>query len=254
MNFSKRGKVTIWVIVAVAIVAVIGFIFFISGRPTLISGAQINPNSYIDTCMKDAAAEALEKMLPQGGFVDANGNSKMHDDIDVSYLCYTSSYYFPCINQHPAYLNELKNEIVNYVQPRTEQCFNDMKTAMEKQGYSVTFDSPVSLDAEIMPEKVRVSAARKMSAAKQGTTQAYSDFEAEIPSSLFELANVAVKIVNDEAQYCTFGYVGYMAAYPQFDIQLDRMSDSTKIYTIKDLDTNNEMNIAIRGCASAPGF
>ena len=39
-----------------------------------------------------------------------------------------------------------------------------------------------------------------------------------------------------------------MNLHPGYLIQLKVMSDSTKIYSIKYKDTQEEMNIAIRGC------
>jgi hypothetical protein len=253
MNWGKRGQVTVWVIVAIAIVAIVGFIFFISGGPGLLAGPEINPQAYIEKCMKDATAEALDKMLPQGGFVEPGENSKIYNDVKVAYLCYIGSYYYPCINQHPAYISEIKTEILNYVKPKAEQCFSDMKTQLEKNGYSVSFDSPLTMNVELMPGKARVGADRKLSLRKQGEARTFDEFKSEVVNPIYDLANVATRIVNDEARYCSFEYVGYMAVYPSFEIKLYRMSDSTEIYTIKDKDSGKELNIAIRGCASLPG-
>lgn len=252
MNWEKRGQVTIWVIVAIAIVAVMSLIFFISGGPTLITGPEINPQAYLDKCMKDAAEDALGIMLPQGGFIQPK-SSKIHDDINVTYLCYTDSYYFPCINQHPAYISELREEILNYVKPKTEQCFNDMKSALEKKDYSVTFNSPLTMEIGLVPDKVKISAERDVVIKKQEETRTFKNFESEVISPLYNLANVAIEAVNSDIKYCGFAYVGYMVLHPEFDIRLDRMSDATKIYTIKDIKSGKELNIAIKGCVSVPG-
>ena len=63
-----------------------------------------------------------------------------------------------------------------------------------------------------------------------------------------------MEISNQEAKYCYFEYVGYMLLYPKMDIEKFAMSDSTKIYTLKDKKSDKEMNIAIRSCAIPPGI
>ncbi|HLC52957.1 MAG TPA: hypothetical protein VJK03_00280, partial [Candidatus Nanoarchaeia archaeon] len=64
---------------------------------------------------------------------------------------------------------------------------------------------------------------------------------------------VAIEISSQEAKYCYFEYVGYMILHPEFDIQKTALSDSTKIYTIKDIRTEEVMRIATRSCAIPPG-
>lgn len=249
MSWGQRGQVTIWVIVAIAIVAVMGLIFFISGGPTLLTGQEINPQAYISSCMKDAAEEALDIMLPQGGFIQPK-SSRIYNDINITYLCYTDSYYFPCINQHPAYISELREEVLNYVKPKTEQCFNDLKKELEKRDYSVAFNSPLTMEVELVQNKVKLSAERDVVVKKQEETRTLSKFEDEVISPLYNLANAAIDAVNSEVKYCGFEYIGYMLIHPEFDIRLDRMSDATKIYTIKDINSGKELNIAVRGCVS----
>ena len=68
-------------------------------------------------------------------------------------------------------------------------------------------------------------------------------------SSLYELVRIAVDIVRNEARFCYFEYLGYMNLYPRYNIHLKVFSDSTEVYSIKDEYTQEEMNIAIRGCA-----
>lgn len=254
MSLGKRGQITMFIIAAIAIVVIIALVVLLKGGVQVLAGPEINPNLYISNCMKTATTDALDKMLPQGGFVNTENNSKMYNNTKVAYICYTKGNYLPCVNQHPDYLADLKNELVSYVQPKTEQCFDSLKTELEREGYSVSFDSPLAVTADIMPEKVTMKAERQMTTTKQGQAKRYDEFEIEIITPLYDLANVAIEIASQEASYCYFEYLGYMLGYPQFFIKYDKMSDSTKIYQITDKPSGKTLNIAIRGCAIPPGF
>ena len=85
-------------------------------------------------------------------------------------------------------------------------------------------------------------------------TRDFEKFDFQFSSPIFNLANIAIEIADQEAKYCYFEYVGYSIIYPRYQISLFTMSDSTRIYTIKDTKTKKEMNIAIRGCALPQGL
>ena len=76
-------------------------------------------------------------------------------------------------------------------------------------------------------------------------------------SPLFDLANIAREIVNQEAKYCNFEYLGFMLFYPRFNIDKKAVGSAettSKIYIIEDRATNKRLFIAIRSCAIPPGF
>ena len=125
----RRGQIAIWVIIAVMLVATIAIFFLIARKAVSPSGSfsdEQSPKAYIERCARDAIDEAVGIMLPQGGFVNPTNFIKK-DEIKISYLCRNSGNYLHCINQHPMYLNEMKLEIKNYIRPKVEKCFLDLK-------------------------------------------------------------------------------------------------------------------------------
>lgn len=252
---NRKGQVAVWVIIAIFLVASISLFFFIERRvsvPTEVVAGEMNPKQFIDKCVRKYANEAVDIMLPQGGFINP-GHSKLYKNTNVGYLCYNSGNYNPCINEHSVLINEIKEEIKNYINPRVEQCFNDYKREIERRNSIVKF-SEMSLDVEIVPGRIFVNIERNATISINEQSYSYNTFNIEIINPIYNLARVAMEIASQEAKYCYFEYVGYMILYPEFKISRDVMSDSTEIYAIKDKKSEKELNIAIRSCAIPPVF
>jgi len=151
------------------------------------------------------------------------------------------------------FLNEMKTEIANYGMPMIEQCFSNLKNEMEKRNYDVELGM-MDIDVSFGPDRVFLDLIRKIKLTKNDEVQSFDNLKIEIISPLYNLGLVAIEIASQEAKYCYFEYVGYMILYPRFSIDKFAMSDSTKIYSIKDKKTEKELNIAIRSCAIPPGI
>lgn len=249
---NKRGQVAIWVIVAIVIIGLILVLFSINRESIIPSSEELEVNSFVSKCVKESVNEASELMLSQGGFVEP-ANYKMYKYTKIEYLCENTGYFKPCINQHPLLLKEMQKEIFDFTQPKIEQCFTTLTAELEDRGYTVD-QSALALGVEIGPGSVYANINKSISVTKNEKTQSYNDFKIEVNNPMYELANVAINIANEEALYCYTEYVGYMLLYPRYDIEKFTMSESTKIYTIKDKYSQKEMNIAIRGCAIPPGL
>lgn len=249
---NKKGQVTIWVIVAIVIVGMIILFFALRRLPQLPAKEVFEPQQYIEKCAKDSVNEAVGQMLPQGGFLEPK-SFKLYNRTKITYLCENAGYFRPCIQQHPMFINEMGKEILGYIEPRMENCFESMKKDVEDRKGSVEMEK-MNLSVSMAPGRIFVDVERKTRVTEGGSTKAYNSFNAEVLSPLYNLANVAIEIANNEAKYCYFEYVGYMILHPGLDIRKFMLSDSTKLYFIKDKQTGETMNIAIRGCAIPAGM
>lgn len=252
---NKRGQIAIWVIIA--LILVVSIILFLlierkTSSPTEVIVKEVNPKQYIDQCVRNYVKEAVDIMLPHGGFVEP-GHSKLYNNINVSYLCYNKGNYLPCINQHPMLMGKIQSEIKSYIEPRVGMCFEDLKRELEKRKSSVSLGE-MTIDVSLAPGKVYVYVDREFVVSKNAVSSRFEKFDVEMFNPVYDLSNVAIKIANDEAKYCYFEYVGYMILYPEFKITKFPMSDSSIIYSITDKKSGDEMNIAIRGCAIPPGI
>jgi len=249
---NRKGQVTLWVVIAIAIVATILLLFFIQRGPVLDSAKEENPESFIQKCVRKHVGDAIDIMLPHGGFIEPE-NTVLHNNIEVVYLCENIGNYLPCVNQHPMYINEIKEEIRSYVDPRVDECFSDLKREFETRQTEIELGEQNILVA-LGPDRVNLEVQRKTTISRGGETRVIDNFKVETINPLYDLAIVASEIASQEAKYCYFEYVGYMVLHPRFDIRVSLEEDSIRIYTIGDKKTGKELNIATRSCGLPPGI
>ncbi len=248
----RKGQLAIWVIISIVIVAVIGTFFIIQKKPTSSGSQEFDVHQFIVKCTAQHADEALNIMLPQGGFI-APQDYKRSNYTDVVFLCKNIGYFKPCINQHPLLIKEMSEEIQKYIEPRIEQCFSLLQEELKRKNYEVQLGG-MELKVSLAPETVYIDIARRLTLAKDEYLKTIEEFPVIIKNPVYDLGTVAQIIASQESTYCYFEYLGYSLLYPRWDIRKFTMSDATKIYTIMDKKTNKFMNIAIRGCAIPPGI
>jgi hypothetical protein len=249
---NRKGQVAIWVILALVLAAAIILFFALERLPLGIQAAEFEPAKSVEGCIKESIAEAVSKMLPQGGFIQPK-NFVSYNKTNIEYLCENPYYFSPCTSQHPMLISEMNREIKEYILPFVEECFEGMREEAERRGYSVEMKE-MNLSVEMAPGRIYARISREFSTSRSGVSKITSDFDSEVLSPAYELANVAMEIAASEAKYCYFESVGYMLEFPQFDIRKTALSTPVRIYSIKDTKTGAAMNIAIRSCAIPAGM
>lgn len=252
---NKKAQITIFIIIAVLMVVAILLIFFAVRQRNVSVQEMLDPNSNIQKCTKDAVEKAVDIMLPQGGYISPT-NYKLFNNNKAAYLCYNKNYYFPCINQEPIYISHLEKEITNYIKPKIDECFYSLQLELEKRNYNIETGG-LEVTAEVVPNNIKIHINKKFDLTRNEETRSYKKFEVKLISPLFDLANIAREIVNQESKYCNFEYLGFMLFYPRFDIDKNAVGSAetaSKIYIIGDRNSGKRLYIAIRSCAIPPGF
>ncbi len=250
----RRGQISIFVIVGIMLVGVvILFFFLINSRQTETSiNTESNPESFVDECIRDSIRKNTEIMLPQGGFLNP-GDYKIYNDAKIAYICKNINYYESCVMQYPRFLTRISEELEEGMNEDIQDCFISLEEDLSSKRYSVS-GGEFDISIVLKPGSVEGVVYRNMRISKEGYENSFESFSASVKSPLYDLSYIANEIARQEAKYCYFEYVGFMLLYNKFDVRKTAMSDSTKIYTIKDKASGEEMNIAIRGCAIPAGF
>ena len=117
---SKRSQITIFVIIAIVIIAGVILFFALTdtGRNLLrnITGQEIDFNSQVRNCIENnpEIKSEINLIMSQGGSLNP-GNYFLYNDTKFSYLCYTNQYYKGCVMQNPNLLFNTENEIENSI-------------------------------------------------------------------------------------------------------------------------------------------
>lgn len=249
----NKGQVTIFVIVGLIIVVAIVMIFFVDINKITSNGRDFdNPESFMDNCVKERAYLVIDSMLAGGGFVNSN-DTIMYQGKKITYLCKNVNNFEPCINQRPVYLGQIKKEFEKEIRDDVEQCFASVKQEFIRKNYDFKFEN-IKIDAKIKPAVVEITTYSDVSISKGGDSKTFNKFETFVSSSLYDLGFIANEIVAQEAQWCYFNNDGFMTLYPDYDIRVYLLDDTTKIYTIMDKNAKDKLMMATRGCAMPAGL
>ena len=265
-----RGQATIYIIIAILIAAIILAVLVLvkyKGFGILTPRPRTPiPSEYIEQCARDAAQNAIDIMLPQGGYLQPT-NYRVYDNKHIAYLCYYNEFYNKCVNQEPNYFYHLEEEIKNYMTPKMKDCIDGLVQSYRRAGYEVKHEdnSDLKIDVNIKPKKVELKIEKKLEISKGNDTRVFEKTQTFFNSPIYDMARTAIWIANGEAQFCNFEVQGYSLLPLYYAITVDRIilgenpaanSDGgtagTKIYKIKERASGKTLYIATRSCIMPP--
>lgn len=199
---NKRGQVTVFIILGILILIIIGVSFYIYNQyykkelePTTITSTEIEAfKDYVEDCIIYEVDSILDPLGKQGGTLNP-GLSQPYYGYNVAYLCYTDSF-SACYNKKPNLIGSMEQEISNYVKQNIVSCikldkirdmgFNieagtqDVKTTINDYNIIVTLNYPVTIS-------------------KQNIMVKEDTYTKTFNSPLGKLANVAKDIIDFES-------------------------------------------------------
>ena len=247
---NKRGQVTIFIIVAVLIIAAVALVFTLSpGLRTKITQPE-NPQEFIQTCLEDTIQEDVELLSLQGGSLEPEF-SYQYEGNELQYLCYTKDYYKLCTVQVPFLRENIEEEIKNNIKDDVDICFNLLKETYENKNYQVN-SKKGEIKVDLLPNKILTTINSTFTLTKGEDVKKYEKFNVIVNNNLYELVAIAQNIVEWETTYGEAEPDLYMDLYPDLKVEKHPQSDETYIYIITDKNTGNKFQFASRSLAYAP--
>ena len=158
---GKKGQVTIFIIIAILIVAlgVLIYLYYPEIKSSLNQETK-NPSGYIKNCIEEEIEDNTQTILLQGGdFVVDKNNGYFYKKEDneegryVKYLCYTGDSFKACINQEPFLTEHIESEILNSIIYDAEGCFDSLVKSYETRGYDVDLKNG-TVSVKIIPSAI----------------------------------------------------------------------------------------------------
>jgi len=249
---SKRGQITIFIILALMILVALAIIFLLMNPIKIDVYDENNPQASIETCVRESVEEAINILSPQGGDIIPRGSIRYEGE-EITYICYNPEVYKRCINQRPLLVEHVEKEITDYITPRVNSCFNKIEDNL-KSRYDEVEVGEMTLTTRLYPKQVVVEINKKMSATRGDKTLTFERFRMNMVSPIYDLTKLSMEIANQEAKYCNFDDLGYMILYPQYDITSIITGDSDMIYVVKERSTNQQFRFATKSCLLPAGF
>src|SRR3989344_685002 len=136
-----KGQVTIFVIIAILIVAALIIFFAVSdsGRK-IITGftdtGNFDVKGSIENCIDENKniESSITAILEQGGSLKPELNY-LFEDKNLSYLCYTNEFYDTCVNQQPLLIQHVEKEIYSAINGEVENCIKSTNEELTKRSY-----------------------------------------------------------------------------------------------------------------------
>lgn len=249
-GWNRRGQVTVFIIVAVLIVAVAVLMYFIYPK---IRGSSVSssPALTIQNCMEDELKDTVEKISLQGGISEPEFYMQ-HGENKVGYSCYSGEYFKKCIVQDPLLRSSVEDEIKNEINEKAKSCFDAIEEDYRNKGYEVSL-ARNGYDVEIQAKQIVVKFDYDLSISKEATNR-YENFNVKISNNLYNLLLIAKRIIESEVQYGEADVTMYMDYYSWLKAEKAVKSDGTKIYILTDRNSGDKFQFASRSMVIAPGY
>lgn len=241
---SKRGQVTIFIIVAIVIVSIV-LVFFLWVKPNYIFKSAGNLG--FEGCVKDVVEAGIAELGLNAGFVNP-GFSHQFNGENFVYLCYTNEYYKTCTIQKALLKQSFEEQLSGYLKDRISLCYSNSLDELKAQGHNV-ISGELKYEILLEPEAVIVS----IDAPTSVGGQTFKTFNVKTPSAIYEMVMLATSIVQSETHYGDFEVTTSMILYPDYVIKKMKQGEGTTLYVIESELYKNKFQFASRSLVFPPG-
>ncbi|MFA5019544.1 MAG: hypothetical protein WC533_00415 [Candidatus Pacearchaeota archaeon] len=259
LNKSKKGQVTVFIIIAVVIVGllILFFAFTDSGRGIVnrVFGIEYDVNSNLKNCIEKnpQIKNSIDVILSQGGSANPE-HAYMHDGKKLEYLCYTNEYYKTCTMQKPLLLQGIEKEAKDAVKDEIIGCINQVEKELKASGYSVASGN-INFTLEFVPSEIKFIIDYPITISRSETSARFdSPFEVSVKSNYYDLIMISTSILNYEARFGNSDPVVYMAMYPNIRVEMLKQGDGSTLYYVSDRDSKESFNFAVKSLVFPVGY
>mgnify|MGYP001571484839 CR=1 FL=1 len=253
MKKSKKGQITIFVIIALIIVAIIIILFVILRTPFTQKISVENPRIYLEDCIKKSLEKNEKLILDKNFYLNLDHNFVLYSKEKVPYLCISGQFYAPCINQEPMLIEFVRKEIESLTHKDAEICFSDLIDQLRKSDYKVQ-ESDMTFSIILQDKIILADIKKEIIIEKNEDKRVVEIWDTKISSSLFQFLDTARNIVNFESTLCEFDSLNWMRYYSDILIKKFVASDQSKIYSLEDKLTEQEVKFAVKTCVLPAGI
>lgn len=259
-KMNRRGQITIFIIIAVLLVAAILLVFVLyNNRTSLTEGVTFRETaSEYEDCINTYISEADALIFENSGFISMPGLNyfvlntagyyRQEELGEIPYLCYVGINYARCVPQAPLMIDHLEAEIKDYVEPFVQGCFNLLEGNLEDNSYEVDSETSSNFVVEVRNGVILTSVDKVLTQRRAGEEERFESFSSRLSSPLYSIGKVVQEIVNQESSWCNSDYVEIMAGNPRIQISKFVDGNNIRIYTVLDTVTKKGWRFAIRGC------
>ncbi|MEK6844592.1 MAG: hypothetical protein AABX83_04175 [Nanoarchaeota archaeon] len=244
-RFNKIGQMTIFVIVALIIVAGIVIYFFAKDRLGVIGiSPELKPVfDYYQSCIEQESKNAISIIQTQGGRINVPeylpGSEYAPSSSELNFLGFSVPYWYyvsgnGLIKEQIPSKADMERDIGDYIGSRVTDC--DF-SSFYAQGYSVQLDSATA-NARISDTRVDAELDSKLIVSKGDNTATKSSFVVSTNSKLGKFYNIARKIYEKEKKDAVFDKFGEDVLRLYAPVDGVEVSCSGKVWKTRDVTSD----------------
>jgi hypothetical protein len=202
---SKRGQVTIFVIIAIVIVAAVVLFFVLRQSKTQVNQVSSSfeaPYSSFLGCLSDDTTLGVKILESQGGYIDPPnfepGSSYMPFSSQLNFMGNIIPYWYYVSGnnmqkeQVPT-VTEMESQLADFIDSKIKDCNLEAYSG----GYNILLGDPKA-DVKILSDRIEVGLKMDLSLSKSGDSTLVKNHQVTVPSSLGKLYNSAVVVYKKE--------------------------------------------------------
>jgi len=246
---NKRGQLTIFIIIAIIIVAsIIAFFLYYKPETNSLPGQKLD----IANCIEEGMASPIQELSLKAGIIKPTFNTQYLDE-NITVICYTDEYHKPCIVQQPFLKQTFEKNLAILMQPKIKACYDNSIADLKANGYDV-IPGEIKYTLEIVPAGIEMKIDAPTTIRVEGTGQTLPrEIDLKFPSQIYDVLTIANSILQFETSYGDSEVSSFMFYYPDLNIQKIRREEGMKIYIISD-KKEIKYTFASRSYAWPPGY
>lgn len=242
---KKNGQVTIFILIGILIVSSI-LVFFLWAKPTYF-GDGVGVKGF-EGCVEDVLEDGIAELEGRAGFIDADFSYSYLGE-ELTYLCYTNSFYETCTVQVPFLKNVFDENLEALIRDEVRACYDASLDSLRDQGYEVAAGG-IDYNIEIEPGVVRM----EIEAPTSVGTSRVARFNVMLGSPLYEMLMIATSILQFETKYGDADVSSMMLYYPDYYIEKMKRGEGTTVYVLEHKSFGNKFKFASRSLAWPAGY
>ena len=187
---NKKAQITIFIILAIAVVAAVGIYFAVSGNLDKVKGSSLDTRqikSFVESCVEEAGEDAIYSISQKGGYLFSPNMSTFSG---IPYYFYEGENY---MISKP----ELEKEISKYMNAEIYLCTNEFENF---PNFKIK-EGRINTSVEILEDSVEFSVEYPLTISKENSSVELENFEARISSGLGIVYNSIYEIIKDQMNY-----------------------------------------------------
>ena len=233
---NKKAQVTIFVIIAILIIAAVGLFFVLKssvGEKPKYPTETSQVYKFVQQCLEDSSELALYYIGMHGGYYLPSNNTL---EYGVPYYFYNGEYYFPT-------MNKIEKETSLFIKDSLDECINNFEEFPEFQINA----SNITINTFVKDNSVLIKMDYPISIKKGENMARLKKFETEVPMRLELMYNLSKFILDNEYENNGELCLSCLADYQiENSLQVSMKSfEEGVVYEI--IDSSSKVNLNAKG-------